>query len=637
LSFVLGTALLAAAPVRARAATNPLESLFSADHLRKAKQENVSVAPGRRSGSISITFGPDAPGTVVIPIPQTARDWTLYETLAFEMRSSSTILWELQFQNQAGEKTTFRVQPYQNVPVKVAIPIDYLTRRYMDNRQFGAYWLSNWGGPIDMTGVQSIAIRMAPNRSVVHDLGPLDLSKESVRQEIHLEKPVVDEFGQWMREEWPGKVHSAAELKAAWANEDRRLKQSDDFGFSPFGGWKARQERKTGFFHAAAVDGRWWLVDPEGYLFFSSGMDCVGWPDLTQVAGREVLFSKLPPGTTENVDFYAANAALRYGSAGGHASAVPKLNWKAQQDRRLKAWGFNTVGNWSDKAMFRNSALPFVTNVAVGRSDRSWQGFPDVYSDEYVRSAERDAGLQCARFKNEPYLIGYFIGNEPRWPYRNLIDLILKDAQSSATQEFVKKALAQSGDSPEARNNLLETISRTYFQLVVNAIRRADPNHMVLGIRWAGRAPDPVLRANDVFDVFSINVYRFNVPEAQVKHVYELVKRPVLIGEFHFGAVERGLAPALVMVKDQAERGVAFEYYVEHAAALPPVVGTHYFQYVDEPVTGRFDGENYNLGFLDVTDQPYPEMVSFAKATHRRIYQVHAGILPPAERQAKVR
>jgi len=160
---------------------------------------------------------------------------------------------------------------------------------------------------------------------------------------------------------------------------------------------------------------------------------------------------------------------------------------------------------------------------------------------------------------------------------------------------------------------------------------------MVLGIRWAGSAPEPVLRANDVFDVFSINIYRFEPPADQIRRIYELVRKPVMIGEFHFGAPERGLAPSLVMVKNQTERGAAYQYYVERAAAQPVIIGTHYFQLCDQPVTGRFDGENYNLGFLNVVDLPYAELVRFAKETHRRVHAVHAGKIEPTRRMAQVR
>jgi hypothetical protein len=140
-----------------------------------------------------------------------------------------------------------------------------------------------------------------------------------------------------------------------------------------------------------------------------------------------------------------------------------------------------------------------------------------------------------------------------------------------------------------------------------------------------------------VFDVFSMNIYGFEPPREKTLEIAKIVQRPILFTEFHAGVAERGYAAALVMVKDQTERGVAYQYYVERSAALAPVIGTHHFAWVDEPVLGRGDGENYNFGFVDQTDQPYAELLAFAKKTHHRVYQVHAGQLPPESRVPKIR
>lgn len=611
---------------------NPLQGLLGLENLKKAERAGVEVMPGERPDSVVLKFpASETPGGLTVAVPEAGRDWTAYRTFTFEFVSNSTIRWQLEIRNRKGQVFTYRVQPYQDVLVKAAIPMSFLTREYMNNRQFKGHWLSNWGNHIDLREVQSLAVRMAPNREVTLKLGPIALTAEDVPDEVFLSKPVVDAFGQWIPLEWPGKVHSLGELKQAWQEEDAALAKAEDFGLCSYGGWRERKERVTGFFHTTQVDGKWWLVDPDGHLFFSVGPDCVRYQDRTRVTGREVLFAKLPEGAAESADFYQANARLRYGDADFVA------NWKAKAAERLRAWGFNTVANWSDRAMFQAPGVPFVTNVSIGRARKSWQGFPDVYSEEYLQSATEAARAQCGPFREQPYLIGYFIGNEPRWPQRNLIDLIRNDSEPSATQEFVRGFLKQKGDSPATREALMETISRRYFQSVCEAIRKADPNHLILGIRWAGSAPDPVLKANDVFDVFSINIYRFEPPREQIERIYNLVKKPMLIGEFHFGAAERGYAPSLVMVKDQRERGVAYQYYVERTAALPVMVGAHYFQMVDQPVSGRYDGENYNLGLVNQLDLPYPEMMSFAKATHRRICQVHAGALAPTDRTARVR
>ena len=157
---------------------------------------------------------------------------------------------------------------------------------------------------------------------------------------------------------------------------------------------------------------------------------------------------------------------------------------------------------------------------------------------------------------------------------------------------------------------------------------------MNLGIRFGGTPPDDVIALARGFDVYSMNKYRWAPPKDFIDRVYAITKLPILIGEFHFGVPERGLAPGLVQTASQAERGVAYSYYVEHAAEHPAIVGAHWYQWIDQPATGRRDGENYNIGWIDVTDRPYPELVAAAKATHSKLDALHAGKLPRDHAQA---
>ena len=60
-------------------------------------------------------------------------------------------------------------------------------------------------------------------------------------------------------------------------------------------------------------------------------------------------------------------------------------------------------------------------------------------------------------------------------------------------------------------------------------------------------------------------------------------------------------------------------------AAHPAAVGTHWFQWLAEPAAGRNDSENYSIGFVDVTNQPYPELVAAAKLTANRLLEIHSG------------
>ena len=104
------------------------------------------------------------------------------------------------------------------------------------------------------------------------------------------------------------------------------------------------------------------------------------------------------------------------------------------------------------------------------------------------------------------------------------------------------------------------------------AIRKYDPNHLNLGIRFGGNPSEEVLRTGRVFNVCSINVYEYE-PTKQVERTYRITGRPVLIGEFHFGVPADGLGAGLVQTRDQIERGKGYRYFVEQAAALPGFLG----------------------------------------------------------------
>jgi hypothetical protein len=103
-----------------------------------------------------------------------------------------------------------------------------------------------------------------------------------------------------------------------------------------------------------------------------------------------------------------------------------------------------------------------------------------------------------------------------------------------------------------------------------------------------------------------------------------------MIGEFHHGATDRALpATGIVGVPGQSDRGAAFRNYIEQGFARPELVGMHYFQWVDQPYTGRGDGENYNIGVVTTGNIPYPELTEAMTVTNERIYRVAAGAVEP--------
>jgi hypothetical protein len=99
--------------------------------------------------------------------------------------------------------------------------------------------------------------------------------------------------------------------------------------------------------------------------------------------------------------------------------------------------------------------------------------------------------------------------------------------------------------------------------------------------------------------------------------------KPVIIGEFHCGALDRGMFhTGLQGARDQNQRAEFYTDYVTSALRNPVLVGCAWFQYVDQPTTGRPDGENYQIGFVDITDTPYPETIAAIRAIGARLYEL---------------
>src|ERR1017187_8060621 len=136
-----------------------------------------------------------------------------------------------------------------------------------------------------------------------------------------------------------------------------------------------------------------------------------------------------------------------------------------------------------------------------------------------------------------------------------------------------------------------------YFRTIRDALKKYDPHHLYLGSRFSGRTRVEVLVAAEYTDVISFNIYRARVNPAELT-VLEGIDKPVVIGEFHMGALDRGMFhPGLVSTPNQAARAAMYQDYVRSVADHPLFVGCHFFKFNDEPLTGRpRDGENYNIG-----------------------------------------
>ena len=570
--------------------------------------------------------------------PDLPSDWSGYDYLVLELKASSPQRILLRVYMADGARN-MRLQLFGGGAwTRAAIPLKYFQRpdregfdlASLGNKFRNSFWMGVRGPYGPLTAVQALGFTMEyPVGKPTLELRSVRLSKEDPGSEILDPKPVVDEFGQWILSDWPGKIKSLAQLKTEWAQEEKDLGPGD-FNYCRYGGYLATKAKATGFFRVEKLDDKWWFVDPDGHLFFSvssNGMRAGGADTRTQ--GRESYYAALPPAEIGRAGFSAWNLFRRFGPEWNS-------NWVDFAIRRLNTWGINTIGNWSDPRLWDTHKKAYIVFLRSWGMETGYMGMPDVYAPEFLQLADKVAAEQCAPRKDDPYLLGYFIANEPPWPGREslVVDTILERPPSAIQREA--KAFLAEGDTPERRKQFVYRAFDKFLEVVNAAIRRHDPHHLNLGLRFGGGVPAPgIVRASRTFDVYSMNVYAYAVDPEVLAQVYQQTGRPIMVGEFHIGTPGRGLAAGLVQAANQQERGVAYRYYVEQAAAFPAFIGASWFTWADESVTGRMDGENYNIGLVDVTDRPYRELVEAMKTTHRRLYAVHSGKEPPFSQKAK--
>jgi hypothetical protein len=163
-----------------------------------------------------------------------------------------------------------------------------------------------------------------------------------------------------------------------------------------------------------------------------------------------------------------------------------------------------------------------------------------------------------------------------------------------------------------------------YFMLARDSIKSVAPHRLYLGARFISTdsvIPELATACARYADVLSVNIYSFS--PASFPKGRDFPDVPVLIGEFQFGLRQRGmfhpsLCPAGVTPDDRAH---AYTRFVQGALSHPNIVGAHYFQYRDQPLTGRGDSEAYQIGFVDVADTPYQEMCRAARAIGENMYE----------------
>ena len=363
----------------------------------------------------------------------------------------------------------------------------------------------------------------------------------------------------------------------------------------------------TGFWRVEeGVDGFCSAVSPMGEKVFMRGVDHVSlYGSVGKKRGRRFH------------DMYLK----KYGS---------KENWEAAQVARLQEAGFNLISIGSPRHRGIPHAILLQMTEYMARSGRKdlylsefkggpGQAFPNVFSVEFEGWCDRTAAKSCAPHRDDPDLFGYFIDNELAWKCLGTNDM-----------EYVRKA------------------AERYFSVTTAAIRRYDPNHLILGCRFAGigGAPDVVWEVCGKYcDVVSFNCYpiadldratvrvgKMSVEEAFAgRHV--LCRKPMMVTEWSFPATDSAL-PCLHGAGQryfcQSGRVAASELFATSMMRIPFLVGYDYFKWIDDPAEGYGPDfrEDCNYGLFDIGDEPYRELYSMFRRIHAKAGEIRRSPAP---------
>jgi hypothetical protein len=316
----------------------------------------------------------------------------------------------------------------------------------------------------------------------------------------------------------------------------------------------------------------------------------------------------------------------------------------------------NTIANWSDPAVCQMRKTPYTGTVGfrskpIQGSKGYWGQFKDPFEPEFAANVRAAMARHVGSSVGDPWCIGYFIDNEIAWgddtslavaalqspPDQAAKKAFLEDLKAKygeigklnaawGTSHASWDALAQSTAAPDKKRAAADLgafytrLAEQYFKVCRDAVKEVAPKQLYLGCRFAWTNDRAAAAAAKYCDVMSYNLYRRSVADFKVPGGAD---KPVVIGEFHFGALDRGMFhTGLVLCTSQADRAASYKAYVRGAQANPQIVGTHWFQYRDEATTGRpFDEENYQIGLVDVCDTPYPETTAACREVGQDMYQ----------------
>ena len=440
------------------------------------------------------------------------------------------------------------------------------------------------------------------------------------------------------------------ELVKKYSFPTRTYKSMDDLGkytdydkeqkFDEFGGLEddSRRQEVRGFFYSKKINGRWWIIDPKGYPCYVRNVSTVG----TCYLGS--------PNQT--------NAAIaRFGSKEAWAEATADLI--------KNHWYFNVCGSFADntanRSVVQTGAGGFAggygrlvgSNCSNGGSTRfSENNTMNVFDPDFVKFSDEQASKLTAQ-KDNPWILGYTSDNELPMDINMLYNYLTLDHTKPMNRYSYATAWTWltrflGNDNPDQSDIKKEHVELfrgfvwdRYYNVVTAAMRKYDPNHMVLGTRFLTHVKNAewVLRFASLYlDCMTINWYGQWQPDADdLKTLCERADLPIMVTEFYTKAMDSGLANtrgAGWVVPTQQDRADFYQNFTLRVLECKNMVGWHWHQYLDDdpspdviykPGTQVWrDQSNIdaNKGIVDSGHRPYRELVEGMAEINKNVFRL---------------
>jgi hypothetical protein len=383
-----------------------------------------------------------------------------------------------------------------------------------------------------------------------------------------------------------------------------------DCGRSAYGGRLTHPTNATGFFYPVKMGDRWWLVDPDGYLFLHQGVGVIS----------------------------------RVSSTGGEAALASLFgtaqNWADQTTALLQQTGFNGAGAWSETGLIRQAPRPLVYTINKSflrtfNATNSTTGYPPVFDPGFESFCQAYA-QSFAATRDDPYLLGYFSDNELPFSSSTLTSWLMLSPGDPSYDEAWRWLRQRYGPGATAgqvttqdRYDFLGHVWGRYYSVVNQAIKQHDPNHLYLGSRFYSSDKDrpEIFRAvGPHVDVLSVNHYGQWTPDINRIRMWEQESgKPVIITEYYVKGEDSGMpnnTGAGWVVRTQTDRGYFYQNFTLALLESRVCVGWHWFRYADNDPDAGADPSNIdsNKGVVSNRYVTYDELLEAMRQLNARTY-----------------